>query len=218
MIYAARIEDIKGSTIYQNMEQILPDEIISHIRLLSNEGPRTERACAYLLLAKALKKEGIEIRDLTFELKENRKPRIVNEDMPDFNLSHSGEYVVCMISEEPCGCDVEMISRKMTSIVRRYYTEEEKKAVIKCRDGNETEPNQALAMSIWTMKESFIKPIGLGLSVPLESFCSIERLPKIRQNIAEGDYYVKTFAINDEYVCAFCQKNKEIEWELCYPE
>ena len=89
---------------------------------------------------------------------------------PDFqyNISHSGNWVVAAVSDKSLGIDVEQIRDldDFMDIAKRFYSEKEYVFLL---EGEET-TRLASFYDIWTKKESLIKAIGEGLSIPLQSF------------------------------------------------
>lgn len=85
-----------------------------------------------------------------------------------FNLSHSNGMVVCALTPgRDLGVDVEQIDGDILEIAERYFSLNELRYIstkVLVADKNEA------AYKIWTMKEAFLKLIGLGLAVPLDSF------------------------------------------------
>ncbi len=88
------------------------------------------------------------------------KPYFANAEDLHFSISHSGEYAMVVLSDKEIGCDIQQIKNINLSIADRFFTAEEKKYV-KCTED---------FFRIWTLKESFIKAIGKGLALPLNSF------------------------------------------------
>ncbi|MGF7047403.1 4'-phosphopantetheinyl transferase [Paenibacillus sp. DS2015] len=90
------------------------------------------------------------------------------EEMPEFhyNISHSGTWVVCAIDSQPIGIDIEEIKPTNTDLSRLVFSDEEK-ATVEAITGDE---QLHYFYDIWTLKESYVKTIGLGLSHPLQSF------------------------------------------------
>ena len=52
------------------------------------------------------------------------KPYIVDSDI-HFNISHSGDYVMCCCSKAPVGCDIQQIKALNIKVARRFFTENE---------------------------------------------------------------------------------------------
>ncbi len=82
-----------------------------------------------------------------------------------FSLSHSGEYAVCAIADDLIGTDIEIIKGANTKIVNRFLADEEKNYIKNADD----------FYTIWTLKESFMKAVGLGMRLPMDSF-SVSRI------------------------------------------
>jgi 4'-phosphopantetheinyl transferase len=96
------------------------------------------------------------------------KPELPAYPHLHFNISHSGKYVVCAICGSPVGIDVESHQRRdFLEIAQRFFHAEETEYI----KSFSTEDERAVAFTdIWTMKESYIKRDGRGLTIPLASF------------------------------------------------
>jgi 4'-phosphopantetheinyl transferase len=84
-----------------------------------------------------------------------------------FNVSHSGDYALLAFAKSaPIGIDIEQIKgdRVVRDLARRVLTDNEHH-----RFTSLPEPLQErIFFEIWTLKESLLKAIGSGLSVPPE--------------------------------------------------
>jgi 4'-phosphopantetheinyl transferase len=83
-----------------------------------------------------------------------------------FNHSHSGQWIVSAISDAPIGVDVEMVCEINLGIAERFFSEQE----ILDLNMLPLEARMDYFFELWTMKESYIKAEGQGLSLPLSSF------------------------------------------------
>lgn len=94
------------------------------------------------------------------------------KDRPDihFNISHTKNAIVCAVSEFSVGIDLERLRKINKSLVRRFFTRNEQEYVFSGEDCQDERFTQ-----IWTMKEAYIKRIGKGLSIPLDSFDVLEQ-------------------------------------------
>ena len=81
-----------------------------------------------------------------------------------FNLSHSGDWAACAIADRPLGLDVQERCAYCEGLVRRFFSEAERREIEGAADRD-----QAFGR-IWSLKESWIKALGTGLSTPLASF------------------------------------------------
>jgi 4'-phosphopantetheinyl transferase len=105
-------------------------------------------------------------RELIFDKNTYGKPFLVGNPSLHYNISHSGEWVVCAIDDLPIGVDVEKIQTIDLGISNRFFSSME------CKDLFDKASNQQLAYfyDLWTLKESYVKAEGKGLSIPLNSF------------------------------------------------
>jgi 4'-phosphopantetheinyl transferase len=112
------------------------------------------------------KRTGENNKDLVFCTNEYGKPLLLEPIGIHFNISHSGNWVVCVVDDNPVGIDIELIKPINFKITERFFSQDEYTSLI----------NQPEAMRlkyfymIWTLKESYIKAKGKGLSIPLNSF------------------------------------------------
>lgn len=119
-----------------------------------------QRLCvlAYQLLKKGLQQEYGITENPIFEYNEHGKPSIVGHPEICFNLSHCKEAVVCVVSDQPVGVDVESIREYKESLVRYTMNDEE------IREIEPSENPAATFIRLWTMKEATMKLIGTGIS------------------------------------------------------
>lgn len=92
-----------------------------------------------------------------FEKTGEGKPRTTNAPLPlDFNLSHSGDWMVCAVSAGvPVGVDVEHTARKrdVMRLARRFYSVKEVKALEALAENEQ----RSSFFDLWTLKESAVK-------------------------------------------------------------
>lgn len=79
-----------------------------------------------------------------------------------FNLSHSGEYVVCAVSDQEIGADIQQcVSVDVVRLAGRFFSPEECKALAAYE--TESEKRQFFFRQ-WTRKEAYGKLIGEGIA------------------------------------------------------
>lgn len=93
------------------------------------------------------------------------KPYFEGASGPEFNISHSGLWVVCAMSDQPVGVDVETVVASSVDVARQFAPDE--LALVEQLSGDERTRE---ATRLWTLKESYLKFLGRGLSVRLNSF------------------------------------------------
>jgi 4'-phosphopantetheinyl transferase len=102
-----------------------------------------------------------------FKENEHGKPFLDPDCGVQFNLSNSVDLVVCIVSEgAELGIDVESLARshQIMNVAERVFSKAER-AQLDELDGA-AKLNRAL--SLWTLKEAYIKARGMGLALPLE--------------------------------------------------
>ena len=142
---------------------------------------------------------GMTTEDIAFDKNLNGKPYLNGANGFCFNISHSGNMLVIAYGDEEMGVDVERIKEGNLKVAARCFTKEELAYI----NGNNSPREEILVherfTKVWTMKEAYLKYKGIGISVPLNSFC----VSPVEKNV-KGDnveFVIKTFG---EYVIAIC--------------
>lgn len=155
--------------------------IINEDEMASIERRRTSSAQRDALITRGLIRsvlsryvDNITPQDWCFDKGWNGKPCIAHSspgaDLAiEFNLSHAHNLIACAVTQSlPIGLDVEYTQRKSDTykLAPRYFSQAEV---------NDLQalpyPQQALSFyDYWTLKESYIKACGDGLSIPLHHF------------------------------------------------
>jgi 4'-phosphopantetheinyl transferase len=107
---------------------------------------------------------------VAFTYGDQGKPFVDNDRGLQFNLSHSDEQALFAISfERELGIDIERIRSlsNMEEIALRFFCVEEYNNLM---DLHSELTRTAAFFRCWTSKEAYIKAIGGGLSLPLNSF------------------------------------------------
>ena len=142
--------------------------------------------------------------DLSFSSDFYGKPSLIDgEEQIGFNISHSGEWVVLVVSSSvQVGVDIEEIKSADLGIAQRFFSDEEY-ASIKSRS---VDDDQALHFyEIWTAKESYVKAVGKGLSIPLDSFSTVTDKEMARVKIIDDQaWFFQRFMLDQSYVITSC--------------
>lgn len=152
---------------------------------------------------------GIENKDIHFEYNEFGKPRLKNQTHRHFNISHSGQWVVVALDNGPIGVDIEKIQPMDLSICERFFSCAETDQIL-------SQP-QSMRMGyfykFWTLKESYIKATGKGLSTPLHSFSFDLSKEKVSLQTSAKDeaWFFKLFDNLPDYQLAVCCSHENIQ-------
>jgi 4'-phosphopantetheinyl transferase len=158
---------------------------------------------------------------LIFSQNEYGKPFLINSNDIQYNVSHSGSWVVCAIDNLPVGIDIEFQQQINFDIAKRFFSKDEYNDLM---SKNESD-RPGYFYCLWTFKESYIKAAGKGLSIPLDSFSIKEIGADIKIDTLNNfkDCFFKKCNIDDNYKMAVCALNnsfieevkiKDVE-ELC---
>lgn len=146
---------------------------------------------------------------------EHGKPMLRDYPHIHFNISHCDLLVLCCFDNTPIGIDAELIRDFRKSIFRRTLSESEK---VYFEDCDETLPfYQQRFYCIWTLKESWIKHSGLGLSQTLtDSAFTIEENEtgfSVTSNLPQL-YFKNLYFADQRYMVSICAEHP-IE-EICF--
>ena len=206
-IYIAKTDILCDKTQFLKRYNALPSERKEKADRLPHEADKHLSVASWHLLLFALNKKGIREDEIILSKNEHGKPFLKNYPEVHFNLSHSGNTVMCAVSQGEVGCDTEKIRPVKLKIADRFFSENEIRQ-LKNADAKEQE---LLFFRLWTLKESFMKATGHGFSLPLKDFCINinEQKIEIEQNVQNEKFYFKEFFKNDGYCYAVCAKEKD---------
>ena len=120
----------------------------------------------------------------------------------DFNISHSGEYVVCALSPAGrVGIDIEKVRPFELSDFDWQRTRDQWEEIMASE--NRVEP----FFSLWTRKEAVTKADGRGISIPLDKII-IENETVV---LADGVWRLKEIRIACGYCCHMASNREDQE-------
>lgn len=101
---------------------------------------------------------GIDIAQQEFAYTEYGKPYLLNYSDVHFNISHSGKYVVCAVSDKPVGVDIQRIGEYNSDVAKRVCNEKELVQIENSLD------KASEFTKLWTQKEAVLKMHGTGIA------------------------------------------------------
>ena len=206
--YCADTAPLNDRGLYGRFYLEMPDYRRSKIDYLAFDKDRIQSMGVEILLRRALEDHGVDYRSLGISTGRYGKPYF-NGCGLCFNLSHSEERVMCSVSEDDVGCDVEKVHTIDLEIARRYFFGSEYETICSEKD---PERRYDLFFRFWTLKESFMKATGLGFELPLDSF-RIELGDRITvdQKVDGRDYRFMEYTLSDGYRYAVCSPDGSFE-------
>jgi len=127
---------------------------------------------------------------------EKGKPYIKNSNI-FFNISHSGQYVVLAQSSYEIGVDIQKHKKQNLDVARRFFAKSEYEHLMSVNDKNKE------FFRLWTLKESYMKALGKGFSLPM---CDFEIKFENDKPFIEGCKFFEYTFIED-FSLAVCVKN-----------
>ena len=137
-----------------------------------------------------------------------------------YNLSHSGDYVLCSADMNgtravQVGCDIEQIKTAHLQVAKRFYCPAEYQQVLA---QDTAEKQNEVFYRFWVLKESFMKATRKGMALDPRSFeIQLGNPPQLvkQPDELEDRYYYREYELSSiPYKIAVCSTAREIEPEL----
>lgn len=152
----------------------LPDPLESPALLHDISSSRRKKALEYvkeddrkrclgagILLARILPLYGESPERITYGPVGKPKAENVN-----FNLSHSGDLVICAVGGKAVGCDIERTGKEPEGVAERFFHRSEVEYLQRFWGAE----RDRTFYRLWTLKESYIKMTGEGMNLLLQDF------------------------------------------------
>ena len=196
------IYDTQSAYLEQVLSQNASPERKNASRALSRIEDRIRSYTSECLLRKTLGDIGISKSRLTIITNAFGKPELANFPDVHFNISHSENCVVCAVSSQPIGVDVEKIKPIDYSMTKICFSENERLQLIQRLDNDRLD----YFFRLWTMKESYIKALGTGLSKELTSFSvNLHRnIGSVFDPMQPDTYHLFEYDIHPAYKLSLC--------------
>ncbi|MFC7394079.1 4'-phosphopantetheinyl transferase family protein [Scopulibacillus cellulosilyticus] len=178
-----------------------------------NKNIRSLQCIVSDLLTRAMvyKHVGVKYREQIYGKNEYGKPFLVKGGL-QFNISHSHEYLILALSKKgEIGVDIEKVKPVKKTLLDYFLQPREYHSITSLSNPK----NQLdLTFSYWTLKESFVKALGKGLTLPLKSFSiDLDKLFIIKDSYT---YYFKLYNFLSSYKIAVCSTEKEFPNKINY--
>ncbi|HLP61006.1 MAG TPA: 4'-phosphopantetheinyl transferase superfamily protein [Candidatus Deferrimicrobium sp.] len=207
-VYAVDLTGTLDKTTYDHLLRHVSPEKKTRIPRFYREEDRIRGLMAEILARSIIiRKTGLANHEIEFYTNEYGKPFLKNRDDLHFNLSHSGSWVVCAVDNHPIGIDVERIQSIDLDISKNYFSPDEHQDLLAKED------KFSYFFTLWSLKESYIKIVGKGLSLPLNSFSikfsgSDNIRIKEEERLLENIYFTQ-YEIDKDYKMAVCAYRKD---------
>lgn len=214
--YIVNFEKNIDNDVFFSLLDCLPEDKKDRVRRFKRFEDAQRTVVGDILARYAVcKRSGLKNSDLNFGKNEYGKPILLEPCGAHFNISHSGDWVACAVDDSAVGADVEVIKPIDMEIAKRFFSSDEYISLMRQPEGMRLK----YFYMLWTLKESYIKAEGKGLSIPLDSFTIRikENEASVLINEEPADYHLFQSFLDDNTVYAVCTLNgdngKHIYWD-----
>lgn len=218
--YIINVRQLDGEAAFKEAVDKISPYRRQKIALLKHEKDKKRSLGASLVLNAALKEYGLEERSMEYDLGKQGKPVFRYYPELHFSLSHSGDYAICSIGEQDIGNDIERMRDGKERVAEHFFAKEE---LVWMKEAKLPKEREERMFRLWTMKESFLKVTGLGMSLPLSSFSVVvdnDNAIRLRQQVNDRTYFMKEYAMLAEYKeetgysISVCSENSDFASDL----
>ena len=153
---------------------------------------------------------------------ENMKIQYGLTDESSYNLSHSGDFVICaaVINDEvpiQLGCDIERVREVNEKLPERFFAPSE---IERIKQEPTQEDKREVFFRLWVLKESYMKATRQGMGLEMKSFeIKLGAPSMVAQQPKEyfGQYHFHEFeytASHQEYKVAVCTTSEKVDKTL----
>lgn len=204
-IYVVKIPDELSDTVFENLLSFFPQERVTRIRkFLFRKNALHTMTGEMIMRTWISKRIGVHPMEVQISRDSYGKPHCSNREDLFFNIAHSGQWVAAAFDSEIIGIDVEYMRDIDIAIAKRFFSNREYEDLI----AKDAQQQQAFFYDLWTLKESYIKAEGKGLSISLDSFCFTIDHDSIKFELLSGEtrnnYFFKHYIFDPLYKCALC--------------
>ena len=133
------------------------------------------------------------------------KPYLIPATGDYFNISHSGKWVVIATGQTEVGVDVEEIRPFDEGVLTECFSPEEIEYV------REKKEEEALRFTkLWTLKESYVKYAGTGISNHLKELCVQVNGSEITMK-GKPEICFSTFLWDEQYCLSVCGPEQAVQ-------
>lgn len=163
-IYYTQFNQPLSPDLFKTYLHTLPTDLQHKVQRFVRWQDQHASLFARLLLQEALQPYQLTLQQIRYT--EYQRPYIYHS--PDFNVAHSGEYVICAIMEQGrIGIDIEKIRPVEMQHFTSIFSSNQQQALAQAANKLD------LFFKFWTQKESAIKADGRGLNIELDTIESV---------------------------------------------
>ncbi|NLX92541.1 MAG: 4'-phosphopantetheinyl transferase superfamily protein [Clostridiales bacterium] len=189
-VFAVELEQGIDASTFDFLLQFVQEGKREHIHKMKIKRDKDLSLTGDILAKLAIKKVfGIPFAEIKFDLTQAGKPYVFNRCDVHFNISHSGNRVVCAVHDKPVGIDIQKMKEpRLEALAKRFFTQKEQE----CFFSTPPDTRKVQFFKIWTAKESYIKFLGTGMK-------------DVKKDIDES-CVIRTSLLFPDYVVSICHE------------
>ena len=169
----------------------------------AGETEREQHAVAYAMLQEVLLRHAGLPELPEIARTEMGKPFFPAHPEIRFSISHTKGLAVCLLSDKECGVDTERRRPLREKVAARVFSPEEQAALAASDDPD------MLFTRLWTLKEAYVKAIGIGVSYPLREVTFALDGDAVQSNRTDAVFFHTTAEDYAVSVCCLTQRSEK---------
>ncbi|MDY4849572.1 MAG: 4'-phosphopantetheinyl transferase superfamily protein [Bacilli bacterium] len=200
-IFYSKVDVYDDKPLFNQHLNIIDEERRKYVLSYKIDEDQYRSLGVYILYLKAL--EILKLKEDKIIYNNQHKPDCTNYHI---NFSHSGNYVCVAISSQSIGIDIEKVNKLKQSLLKHCFSPLEQDFI---------KQDDLSFFRMWTLKESYLKALGYGISKRLDSFEIDITKMRINNPLSLEEYHLKEYQIDKEYCLSVCYQTDNID---LYPE
>ena len=201
-IHIASVRALENPAVFNNLFNTVSALRQKKIQQLRFDSDKRLSLGVAVLLRQLLREENFSPDEMQFSPDSHGKPQCLSHPEIHVSLSHSGEYAMAALSCRAVGCDVEQLrDAAPLDVARRFFSEKEYNFLISLPIEKQTDA----FFRLWSLKESFTKAVGTGITVPLNNIVpDLNTTPASFSGCENASIAVCEPDFSSKYACACC--------------
>ncbi|KAB2393412.1 4'-phosphopantetheinyl transferase superfamily protein [Bacillus cereus] len=212
-IYAVKNPSYIEEDIYNLLISFISEEKKRRLkRFVKKEDVYRSLLGDVLIRSVICKKYELSNTNIEFENNEYGKPNLKGFNNLFFNISHSEDWIVCVVDGKAVGIDIEKVGSIEYENIIQFFSDEEQKVL----NSKEPTEKEEYFYDLWTLKESYVKAIGKGLSIPLDSFGIIKtgKNIKVETNNMNFKCFFRQYELDANYKLSVCAESNHFPTKI----
>lgn len=143
-------------------------------------------------------------KDEIIKRREDGKPYLAGQPRVYFNLSHSGEYALCALSDREVGVDIQKWRETVPGTGKKLLCRESPELDFE-RKKEASVKDRAAFFLLWSAKEAYVKATGEGLSKDFRELYVDFKAGSVRDTVSGRVKKLYIFGFLSGYSMALCE-------------